>query len=46
MKQLIKLIANDIAQEGFSKKELLIYGVLAPIGAAIFCSIAEFINSL
>ena len=46
MKQLIKLIMGDIAEEGISKKETLIYGLLAYAAIVLFCCLAELINSL
>jgi hypothetical protein len=35
MKQLIQIILSDYRKEGFTRKEYIIYGVLAPVAYTI-----------
>lgn len=41
MKQLIKTILNDYKAEGFTRKDYIIYGVLAPIAYLIIIIFAS-----
>lgn len=46
MKELYNILAKDIASDNFTKRELIIYGVLAPLALVAFCMLADFINQL
>ena len=43
MRELFKLLARDILEEGFTARELFIYGILAPLGLIAACVLAEMI---
>ena len=44
MKDFFDLMEKDYMSEGFSKKEWVIYGIIAPVVLVIGCVIAEFIT--
>ena len=44
MKEFFELMEKDYMSEGFSKKEWVIYGIIAPVVLVIGCVIAEFIT--
>lgn len=44
MKQLIDTIKADFQKEGFTRRDYIIYGVLAPIGFIALCILAEWIE--
>ena len=46
MKEFLKLMEKDYMSEGFSRREWLIYGIIAPMVLVIGCVIAEAIASL
>ena len=46
MKDLFDLLKNDLLNEGITKKDVLIYGVVAPIALVALCWLAEWINAL
>lgn len=41
MKELINLIREDFKEEGFTRRDYFIYGVLAPLGFTAFCILAS-----
>lgn len=46
MKELIKVFEKDIKSENFSNKEIVIYGIIAPLALLLICGLAEVINNL
>lgn len=46
MKEFLKMMEKDYMSEGFSKREWMIYGIIAPMVFVIGCVIAEAIASL
>ena len=45
MKEFLKMMEKDYMSEGFSRKEWVIYGIIAPVVLVIGCVIAEWISS-
>ena len=43
MKELIKVFEKDIKCENFSNKEIVIYGIIAPLVLVAVCGLAEVI---
>ena len=43
MKELIKVFDKDIKSENFSNKEIVIYGIIAPLALVAVCGLAEVI---
>jgi len=41
MKQLITIIKADFHEEGFTRRDYIVYGILAPIGLTALCIIAS-----
>ena len=46
MKDILKMMEKDYMSEGFSKREWMIYGIIAPMVFVVGCVIAEAIASL
>ena len=46
MKELIKVFEKDIKSENFTRKEIVIYGIIAPLALVLVCWLAEVINNL
>lgn len=46
MKELFEIMMKDILSENFTKREYVIYGIVAPLGLLAACVLAEVINSL
>ena len=46
MKEFFELMEKDYLTEGFSRKEWVIYGIIAPVVLVIGCVIAEGIARL
>ena len=44
MKEFFEMMEKDYMSEGFSRKEWVIYGIIAPVVLVIGCVIAEFIT--
>ena len=44
MKEFLKMMEKDYLTEGFSRKEWVIYGIIAPVVLVIGCVIAEIIT--
>lgn len=44
MKQLINLILEDFKEEGFTRRDYIIYGVLAPIALIALCIFTEWLE--
>jgi hypothetical protein len=46
MKELFEIMMKDILSEDFTKREYIIYGIMAPLGLIAACMLAEVINAL
>lgn len=44
MKELIKVFEKDIKSENFSNKEIVIYGIIAPLALILVCGLAEWLS--
>lgn len=44
MKEFVKIMAKDILKENFTKKEYVIYGVVAPLVLVAGCMLASLIE--
>lgn len=44
MKDFLKMMEKDYMSEGFTKREWMIYGIVAPMVLVIGCVIGEFIT--
>lgn len=43
MKELFEIFEKDIKSENFTRKEIVIYGVIAPLALVLICGFAEVI---
>ena len=46
MKELFKIFAKDIMDEHFTKREYIVYGILAPIALVAIMALAGWLESL
>ncbi len=46
MKELFEIMMKDILSDDFTKREYIIYGIMAPLGLIAACVLAEVINAL
>lgn len=46
MRELFKILQKDIMGEDFTRREFIIYGIVAPLALIAACVIAEVINAL
>lgn len=46
MKEMLDVLEKDIRKENFSKSELLVYGIIAPIVLIIIMAIAGWMENL
>lgn len=46
MKELLKVFEGDFREEGFTMKEVVIYGIVAPMVLVVGCVIAEIVDKL
>ena len=44
MKELIKVFEKDIKSENFTRKEIIIYGIIAPLALILVCGLAEWLS--
>lgn len=44
MRELLKVFEKDIAQENFTHREIVIYGIIAPLVLILICGLAEYIK--
>ena len=44
MKQLIDIIKADFKEEGFTRRDFIIYGIIYPIGFIALCIFAEWLE--
>jgi len=46
MRELIEVLQKDIMSENFTRREFVLYGIVAPLALIAACVIAEVINAL
>ena len=46
MKELLKVLEGDILDEGFTMKEVVMYGIFTPVVLVVGCLVGELINAL
>ena len=46
MKEFIEIMAKDIMNENFSKREYIVYGILAPLGMIAIIGIVGWIDAI
>ena len=46
MKELFKILAKDIMDEHFTRKEYFVYGILAPIALVAIMALAGWLESI
>jgi hypothetical protein len=46
MKEFFEMMEKDYLSEGFSRKEWVIYGIIAPVVLVIGCVIGELITKI
>lgn len=46
MKEFFNVMFEDMKQEGFTKKEVMIYGVVVPLGFIVTLGIAGWIEQM
>lgn len=46
MKELFEILSKDIMSENFTRREFVLYGIVAPLALIAACVIAEVINAL
>lgn len=44
MKELFEILTKDIENEGFTRRELVVYGIVAPLALIAACALAEWLN--
>ena len=45
MREFLDIMAKDIEKENFSRRELLIYGVVAPVALLVIMAIAGWMDT-
>ena len=45
MKELLEILEKDIKSENFTRKEIVIYGIIAPIALILVCGLAEWLSN-
>lgn len=45
MRELIGVFRKDIMREKFTSREIVVYGVEAPLVLIVFCMIADYISN-
>lgn len=45
MKELFEIFEKDIKSENFTRKEIVIYGVIAPLALILVCGLAEWLSN-
>ena len=46
MRELFEILSKDIKSENFTMREIVVYGIIAPLGLIAACVLAEIINAL
>ena len=44
MKELFEIFEKDIMSENFTRKEIVIYGIIAPLALILVCGLAEWLS--
>ena len=44
MKELFEVFEKDIKSENFTRKEIIIYGIIAPLALILVCGLAEWLS--
>ena len=44
MKELFEIFEKDIKRENFTRKEIVIYGIIAPRALILVCGFAEWLS--
>lgn len=44
MKELVKVFEKDIESEDFTRREMVIYGIIAPVALILVCGLAEWLS--
>ena len=44
MKELFEIFEKDIMSENFTRKEIVIYGIIAPLALILVCELAEWLS--
>ena len=45
MKELFEIFDKDIKSENFTRKEKVIYGIIAPLALILVCGFAEWLSN-
>ncbi len=45
MKELFEIFEKDIKSENFTRKEIVIYGIIAPLALILVCGFAEWLSN-
>lgn len=46
MRELFEILSKDIKSENFTLREIIIYGIIAPLGLIAACVLAEIVVNL
>lgn len=46
MKEFIEIMAKDIMSENFTKREYIVYGILAPLGMIAIIGLVGWIDAI
>lgn len=46
MKEFLEIMAKDIMNENFSKREYIVYGILAPLGMIAIIGLVGWIDAI
>lgn len=46
MKELVEMFEKDIMSEHFTRKEIVIYGIIAPVVLVAACMLAAIVETL
>lgn len=46
MKEFLEIMAKDIMYENFSKREYIVYGILAPLGMIAIIGLVGWIDAI
>ena len=44
MKELLEILEKDIKSENFTRKEIVIYGIITPLALVLVCGLAEWLS--
>lgn len=46
LKEIYSVLSKDTKAENFTKKEIVVYGIIAPLAFIAACVLAEFLTNL